>query len=245
MTVAVALLTLNEVEGLRSLYDRIPFHAVEEVLAVDGGSTDGTREFLTSKGVPVITQTVRGRGEAFRLAVEHARSEIVIFFSPDGNEDPADIPKFRPYFDRGYDLVIGSRMIPGARNEEDDQLLRPRQWANKGFTLAANLIWNTRACFSRRGYITDSINGYRGIRRETFKALDLTVRDFTIEFQMTIRSLKRGFRIAEFPTIEGGRIGGVSKVRSMDAGIRFLKTLFREIVTPPPPAWTRRRASRT
>jgi glycosyltransferase involved in cell wall biosynthesis len=232
--ISVALLTLNEVEGLRSLFDRIPFDAVDEVFGVDGGSRDGTCEFLESKQIPVITQTVRGRGEAFRLAVRHARGDIVIFFSPDGNEDPTDIRRFRAYFEQGYDLVIASRMMRGARNEEDDRIVRPRQWANKGFTLAANLIWNTRACVSGRGYITDTINGYRAIRRDAFDALDLRVRDFTIEFQMTIRSLKRGFRIAEFATIEGERIGGVSKVRSMEAGIRFLKTLCYEIVTPAP-----------
>lgn len=242
MTVAVALLTLNEIAGLRSLLDRIPFDAVDEVVAVDGGSTDGTREFLESKQIPVITQTVRGRGEAFRLAVRHTRSDVVIFFSPDGNEDPGDIRKFRAYFERGYDLVIASRMMAGARNEEDDRVFRPRQWANKGFTLAANLIWNFRACLSRRGYITDSINGYRAIRRDTFDALGLSVRDFTIEFQMTIRSLKRGFRIAEFPTIEGERIGGISKVRSTEAGVRFLRTLLHEIVTPAPAARARERA---
>jgi glycosyltransferase involved in cell wall biosynthesis len=233
MTISLALLTLNEVEGVRTLFDRVPRDATDEILAVDGGSTDGTREFLESKHVPVITQTVRGRGEAFRLAVRHARGDIVIFFSPDGNEDPADIRKFRPYFEQGYDLVIASRMMPGARNEEDDQLFRPRQWANRGFTLAANLVWNFRACLSRRGYITDSINGYRAIRRDAFESLGLSVRDYTIEFQMTIRALKRGFRIAEFPTIEGERIGGVSKVRSMEAGVRFLKTLFREIAGTP------------
>lgn len=77
MTVAVALLTLNEVEGLRSLYDRIPFHAVDEVLAVDGGLTDGTREFLTSicreDGEHAGAHPRSGLGAALRAGSERPR----------------------------------------------------------------------------------------------------------------------------------------------------------------------------
>ena len=67
-------------------------HALDEVLVVDGGSTDGTLEFFESRGVRVIRQERRGRGEAFRLAAQHARNDRLVFFSPDGNEDPDDIP---------------------------------------------------------------------------------------------------------------------------------------------------------
>jgi len=196
---------------------------------VDGGSTDGTREFFETRGVPAVVQEIPGRGEAFRLAVRRARGDLIIFFSPDGNEDPTDIPKFRPYFEAGYDLVIASRMMRGGRNEEGDQAIKPRKWANQAFTLAAHLLWHPRA-LTGRGYITDSINGYRAIRRDAFDALGLDAADFTIEYQMTMRALRHGLRIIEFPTHEGPRIGGISKVGSLDAGTRFSRTLIREIL---------------
>jgi|GEM_PF-73594 len=237
LRVSLAILTLNEIDAVRNIFDRIPLAAVDEAFVVDGGSTDGTREFFVARGLPVIVQEVRGRGEAFRLAVRRAQGDLVVFFSPDGNEDPADIPRFREYCERGYDVIIASRMMRGARNEESDQLIKPRKWANQGYTLIANLLWNTRACLTGRGYVTDSINGYRAIRREAFDVLGLDVKDFTIEYQMTIRALRRGLRIVEFPTREGPRIGGVSKVGSMDAGRRFTRTLARETLAgmPLPP----------
>lgn len=235
MIPSLAIMTLNEVEGARRLFDAIPFAAVAEAFVVDGGSTDGTREFFAARGVEVIVQDRPGRGEAFRIAVRRAKGDFVIFFSPDGNEDPADIPKFRPHFEHGADLVIASRMMRGARNEESHQLIKPRKWANQGYTLVAHLLWN-RGALTGLGYITDSINGYRAIRRQAFDGLALDVTDFTIEYQMTIRAMRRGLRVVEFPTHEGPRIGGVSKVGSIDAGVRFTRTLLREMAkrTSPP-----------
>src|SRR4051812_5907733 len=104
MRISLVILTLNEVVGLKSLWSQIPFDSVDEVFCVDGGSTDGTLEFLRTNGIPIYPQTVRGRGEAFRVAFEKATGEAIIFFSPDGNENPADIPLFRPLLEKGNAL---------------------------------------------------------------------------------------------------------------------------------------------
>ena len=69
---AIVLLTLNEVQGLNALWDRIPRDRFRELVAVDGGSKDGTREFLAARGVPILDQTIPGRGVAFRVAAEGA-----------------------------------------------------------------------------------------------------------------------------------------------------------------------------
>ena len=70
-----------------------------------------TAEFLRERGITVHGQTVKGRGEAFRVAFQKARGDALLFFSPDGNEDALDIPKFRPFLEQGYDMVVGTRMI--------------------------------------------------------------------------------------------------------------------------------------
>src|SRR4051812_14276484 len=88
---ALVLLTLNEIEGLTAMWPRLPISEFAEVFAVDGGSTDGTREFLAERGIPAVVQPIRGRGVAFRVAAEASHAERLIFFSPDGNEDPDDI----------------------------------------------------------------------------------------------------------------------------------------------------------
>lgn len=224
MKITLVILTLNEIDGLGALYDAIPFEAVNEAFAVDGGSTDGTREFYAERGVRVVDQTSRGRGEAFRHAYKEATGDAMIFFSPDGNEDPADIPRFRAYLEKGADVVIASRMMRGSHNEEDDETFRWRKWANQTFTLAANLIWN-------RGprYVTDTINGYRAITKDAFRRLWPDSVGYSIEYQSSIRAMKLGLRIAEFPTHEGQRVGGESYATSWPTGMAMMETVAREL----------------
>ncbi len=140
MKSTLAILTLNEIEGLRALYDRIPFDQVDQYFAIDGGSTDGTVEFLREKGIRVIPQEIKGRGEAFRIAAREAEGECLVFFSPDGNEDPADIPKLLKLLDEGCDMAIASRFLPGSRNEEDALRFPWRSSANRAFSFIANTI---------------------------------------------------------------------------------------------------------
>jgi glycosyltransferase involved in cell wall biosynthesis len=222
MRVSLALLTKNELPGLSALFDRVPLECVDEYFAVDGGSTDGTVEFYQARNVPVVTQRSGGRGEAFRVAFERARGDAVIFFSPDGNEDPADLPRFRPLLEAGFDVVMATRMVPGAHNEEDEARLPLRKWANKAFNLMANRAWN------RGPFVSDSINGYRAITRRAWKMLGLDEPGYAIEYQSTIRAMKAGLAIAEFPTYEGRRIGPGGSP-SLRLGLEFLGLYFREL----------------
>ncbi len=220
----LVILTRNEIEGMRALVGRIPFEAVDEHFVVDYKSDDGTIDFVNRRGIRIVHQENPGRGEAFRLAARIARGEYLVFFSPDGNEDPADIPKLLAKLKEGYEMVIASRFLPQSRNEEDGRLFRPRAWANRAFTLIANLLWN------RSGrYISDTINGYRAVRKEAFERMYLTASGYAVEYQMSIRAMRFGMKVMEIPTIEGERIGGETKARSIPTGLRFLGFLFREI----------------
>ena len=225
MKSSLIILTLNEIEGVRTLYDRIPFDAVDECFVVDGGSIDGTVEFFREKGIKVVPQEIKGRGEAFRIAVKRAEGDHLIFFSPDGNEDPGDIPKLLELLAMGYDIAIASRFLSGSQNEEDDLRFPWRAWANRAFTFIANIIWNTN-----RNYITDTINGYRAIKKEAFNKLNISAPGFVIEYQMSIRAMKLGLKVVEIPTVEGQRIGGVSTAKSIPTGLLFLRFLLKEIM---------------
>lgn len=220
---AIVLLTLNEVQGLNALWDRIPRDRFRELVAVDGGSKDGTREFLAAHGVPILDQTIPGRGVAFRVAAEACHAERLIFYSPDGNEDPDDIERLDDLLIGGARLAIASRFARGAVNEEDVSPFRPRSWANQGLTALANLLFNEGP------WVTDTINGFRALRRADLLALDTSVKRFPIEYQISIRSMARRWPIAELATNEGQRIGGASKALSWPVGKDHLKVLFSEL----------------
>jgi glycosyltransferase involved in cell wall biosynthesis len=224
MKKALVILTYNEIEALPKIWDKIPLSAADRVIAVDGGSKDGTQEFLKSKGVEVLGQPRRGRGVAFRVAAEAADADVLCYFSPDGNEDPNDIPKLFSLVEQGADVAVASRMMKGAFNEEDIHWWRPRKWVNNAFTLVANLLWN------RGPYVTDTINGFRAVRRDKLLSIGCDADGFVIEYQMSIRAFKHNLKIVEIPTYEGQRLGGVSTAESWRTGVVFLKELWRQIV---------------
>ncbi len=228
MRITLVLLVRNELPCLEVIFPQLPKASAasgfDDIVAFDGESTDGSVEYLQNAGIRVFPQSRRGRGDAFQRAIAEIDSDAYVFFSPDGNEDVADLSRFRPLLEGGYDIVIASRMMEGAVNEEDHQVFRWRKWANNAFNLGANLA------FRREGpYITDSINGYRAITREAGRLLELDAVDFAIEFQMTMRAMATGLRIYEFPTIEGQRIAGEIKARSIPTGLRFIQCYAREV----------------
>ena len=226
MRIGLAILNRNEEEALPTVLPTIPRSEVDLLFCVDGDSTDRSLEILAEHGIDVLGQTSPGRGEAFRLAFEHARGKVdaLIMYSPDGNENASDIPKFRPFLEQGADVVIASRMMPGAHNEEDDQVFRLRKWANLFFDWLAYLTWGRG-----QNRITDAINGYRAITVDSWDTLAPDGPGYTIEYQTSIRAYKHGASVVEFPTHEGHRIGGESEAKSIDTGLRFVRLFFSEL----------------
>ncbi len=218
----LVILTWNEIDALRSMFEKIPLDSVDEVIAVDAGSVDGTIEFFKKRGIRTVIQKIPGRGRAFVEAAGHARGKYIVFFSPDGNENPADIPKLLGKIRGGYDLVIASRFMKGARSDDSDDPALVRHLGNNFFTLLVDLFWGAR--------VTDAVNGFRAVRKESLERLNQDATGHEIEFQMTIRSAKLGYRIAEIPTIEGARIGGKRKALTLVMGVRFAKFFLRELL---------------
>jgi glycosyltransferase involved in cell wall biosynthesis len=191
----------------------------DEIFVIDGGSTDGTIEFLRSQGLEVYIQKEKGRGRGFIEGISRSTKDVIIFFSGDGNERAADISKVREKLQEGYDLVIASRF---RRDSHSFDATLMRKFGNRLFTLLVDV------CLFRR--FTDVFNGFRGIRRDKALELNLDAHYFNIELQMVIRAVKHGLKIAEVSTIEDRRIGGKAHLKTFRDGFSNLRCFLKEVI---------------
>jgi glycosyltransferase involved in cell wall biosynthesis len=223
LRLSLCLVTWNEVDGCRHDLPRLPLDEFEEVYAVDAGSTDGTIEFLASRGITVHKQSIQGYNQAYICAFEKCKTDVLVLFHPKGNIDPVVLRKFPPLFEEGYDLVIASRMIKGSMNEEDDRLLRPRKWFVLGLSLLCATIWHRAG-----NQVWDVLHGLRGMRRDRFHAIKPLPSGLSIDLEMVVRSYRHSFRIAEFPVIEESRRFGKTHFKAFPTGRRLLGYIAKE-----------------
>lgn len=227
MRVTLCLLTWNELPGCEHDVPLLPLDQFDEVFAIDGGSTDGTVDYLGSRGIPVHHQDLPTYNGAYRCAFNHCTTDALVFFHPKGAIDPGAVSKFRPLFEQGADLVIASRIGPGARNEEDDRLLRHRKWFVMSLGVVLSILWR------RSGLLVwDVLHGLRGMRKAAFLAIDPLPKGVSIDLEMVARGYKRGLRMATFPVEERRRLGGSTHFKAWPTGKRLLKYLWRELGRP-------------
>jgi glycosyltransferase involved in cell wall biosynthesis len=224
LKVSLCLLVWNELEGCRLDVPLLPRDAFDEIFAVDGGSTDGTVEYLTSQGIPVHRQPTKGLNAAYCHANEVAIGDAVVVYFPKGTTPVEDLRRFRPLFEQGLDLVVASRQIAGSSNEEDDQILRPRKWLVRGLALAAGLLWR------REGYwVKDVLHGFKGFRRDAFRKMQVLDHGLSIDIEMVARSYKLRLPRGEFPTREVARQHGETHFKIWPTGKRLAAYLWFEL----------------
>jgi dolichol-phosphate mannosyltransferase len=176
---------------------------VDEILVVDGHSTDNTRELAESLGASVVLDHGKGKGDGLRVGIEHATGDILVFIDADGSHDPSDIPKLvRPILDNKADMVIGSRGTGGSDELHGDFPRFIRFMGSYILLLVINYRWNVR--------LTDCQNGFRAIKTDVARKLGLKEELHTIEEEMVMRCLKQGYVIGEVPSHEYERKHGTS-----------------------------------
>ena len=217
MKTTLLLPTLNEIEAVQVILPQIERRWVDQILVVDGGSTDGTVEFFQAQGIEVHSQSKRGFGEGMKQGLERATGDIVIEFTPDGNSLPAAIPQLIAKVKEGYDLVVASRYKDGARSLDDDAVTGFGNWM---FTTIVNVMF--------RAKFTDILVGYRAYRRTSALQLGLDAPGLSWPCQQTLRFKWRGFKVTEIPADEPPRIGGERKMRIFKTGIELVKIILRE-----------------
>ena len=222
MKITLLIPVWNEIKGLKSIMPKIDKTWVDQILFVDGGSTDGTQEWLYDKGYPCVVQKKKGMRNAYREVMPYCVGDIIVTFSPDGNSLPELIPELIQEIKKGYDMVIVSRYKEHAVSHDDDKITGFGNWL---FTSLVNIIYG--------GKYTDVMVIYRAFRKDIIYKLGLFDEKYyriekllrtniSIEPLMSIRCAKHRLKVSEIPGDEPSRIGGERKLRVFKWGACYL-----------------------
>jgi glycosyltransferase involved in cell wall biosynthesis len=219
MSTAVIVLTLDEIDGVNIIMPQVKKEWAEEIVFVDGGSTDGTIERAKELGFKVIHQHNKGEGNAFRIGVEGTKSDYVMFFSPDGNDVPEDIPKLIQKTKEGHDIVHISRF---GKNSQSDDAGIIDSFGNRMFTFLVNTFFG--------GSYSDALNGFRIVKRKIWNDLKTDAQYLNVEQQICIRCAKSKIPIYEIDGREPARVGGERIMRRFSTGSALSLQILKEFI---------------
>jgi len=232
MNTTVIVPTLNELTGLKAVLPKIRPEWCNQVIILDGNSTDGTLEEARRMLYEVYVQKEKGLWNGYRelFLSGMVKGDIIITFSPDGNSVPEGIPLLSKTMELlGFDMVIASRYACGAHSDDDTKITKLGNWL---LTKLANIL-----C---RGRYTDALVMFRAYRREVIEKLGFLEETPKIhkllqkvsgltswEPPMSIRASKAGLRVAEIPLDEPKALR-VRRQRTLIHGFVLLSQILYE-----------------
>jgi dolichol-phosphate mannosyltransferase len=229
MKISVIIPAYNEFRTFHLVLERVrraplPDGCSKEIVIIDDGSTDGTRQVIDAEqcdGLVICHSASNfGKGAAIRMGIARASGDILLIQDGDLEYDPNDYARIlEPIVQGKADVVYGSRFLGHPTG-----MAFKNRLANRILTAAANLLYNAR--------ITDEATAYKAFRATILRSLRLDCRRFEFCPEVTAKLRRLGFSIAEVPIGYNARgIAEGKKIRAMD-GIQALWTLIRHRFTP-------------
>ncbi len=225
-TFSIVVLAKNEELNVPFVINQLlqKYDAHQIVFVLDG-NREPTARLLSDAKIRFMEGNGTGKGSAIRSAIQQIQSDILVFMDSDGSHDPDEIGTLLgPLMNNDAELVIGSRFM-GASEELSgtiDNMLRNA--GNRMTNTIINALWNRT---DRK--ISDTLNGFKGIKRSFFSDIKLIDNSFAIEMELVIKCLKKGGRIRELPSFELKRMYGQSHI-SMVHLMCFINCLIKNLI---------------
>ena len=201
MSVTVVIPALNEAESIGRVLASVPAGVIDEIIVVDGGSSDGTVEIAGAAGARVVHEQMRGYGRACATGVAAAGGDVIVFLDADGADDPTQIPDvLAPVLAGEADLALGSRLA--------------------GELAAGAMPWHQRLGNQFAAWLIGRLYGirltdrspFRAVHRELLLGLEMAEMTYGWPTEMIVKAARRGLRVVEVPVRYRRRLGGHSKI---------------------------------
>ncbi len=217
-TVSLVIPTINEYSNVKEVFPKIP-DFVDEIIVVDGCSTDGTVEEIRKykNEAKIFVEKESGKGAALRRGFKEASGDLIIMMDADGSHDIRELPMLIEPVLNGYDVSKASRLLPGGGSDDFTPF---RRFGNRMFVAIVNTLYGTNC--------TDLCYGYRAFKKDAIKKIKLKSKGFEIETEQSILVLKKGLKVKEVPSFEAKRKFGNSRLHSIKDGWKILKVILGE-----------------
>ncbi len=219
MDYCVIIPAKNEGSNIGKILENL-IKITKNILVVDGHSTDDTVSVVKEKGIRLVHDNKKSKGDALKVGVSETTEDIIVFMDADGSHEASDIPKLvKLIMEDKADLVIGSRILGGSDELHGTFNKFIRNTGTNFLAVLVNKKWKTE--------LSDIENGFRAIKRAVFHNLGLKSKGFTIEQEMVLKCLKKKYRVVEIASHEYARKSGISKLK-VRQGFVFLIHFFKE-----------------
>ncbi|MBE0523190.1 MAG: S-layer glycoprotein N-glycosyltransferase AglJ [Methanosarcinales archaeon] len=207
--------TLNESRTIGQIIDEFRSLGFSNIFVIDGHSKDGTAKIARERGVSVVMQTGKGKGQAVIQAFDLIESEYVIMIDGDGTYLPSEVHLLSDALEKGAGHVIGNRFA------------NPGKGAFTRLNSIGNKILNKLFGFAYGEWLDDILSGYRGFTKDTIQKMALTQKGFEIETEMTVECVRNEIDIKVVPITYLPRHGeGDTKLNPVRDGFRIMRTIF-------------------